>query len=95
MKENWEAINLNTPDYLKGLHDGYIKSRIDYFEQYGKLVAELDSQVLRQYIIKTETKSEMYKALKACENYLCEMSSVDIGLLEIVQDAISKAEGKL
>lgn len=38
---------------------------------------------------------EMYEALKDCENYLCEMSSVDADLLAIVQGAINKAEGKL
>jgi len=95
MKENKEAINLNTPDYLKGLHDGYIKNRTDYFEQYGNLVAELDSQVPRQYIIKTETKSEMYRALKACEYYLCRMSFVDEELLEMVRNALREADGKI
>ena len=93
VKEN-QAIN-QSPDYLRGLSDGYKKGCSKLFEQYGKLLTELDSQIPRQYLVKTETNSEMYKALKACENFLCEMSSVDTGLLAIVQDAMNKAEGKI
>jgi len=90
-----QAINRNTPDYIRGRQDGYREGCSKMFEQHGKVMAELESQIPRQYLIKTETNSEMYKALKACEDYLCEMSSVDTELLAIVQDAMNKAEGKI
>ena len=93
MKEN-QAIN-QSPDYLRGLSDGYKEGCSKLFEQYGKLLSELDSQIPRQYLIKTETNSEMYKALKACEDFLREIPSVNTGLLAIVQDAMNKAEGKI